>query len=49
MKLNAVDKVNHIHPSAFKEKYYNPMKPVVIKDLAKEWPAYTTWNWDLFQ
>jgi hypothetical protein len=23
--------------------------PVVIKDLSKDWPAYTKWNWDYFK
>jgi hypothetical protein len=49
MRLSSVDTVSAIHPDEFKEKYYDPMRPVVIKDMAKQWPAYATWNWDLFQ
>ncbi|HYF32320.1 MAG TPA: cupin-like domain-containing protein [Chitinophagaceae bacterium] len=49
MQLSSVEKVGLINPEEFREKYYNPMKPVVIKDLSKQWPAYSTWNWDLFQ
>ncbi|HPA23915.1 MAG TPA: cupin-like domain-containing protein, partial [Ferruginibacter sp.] len=26
----------------------NAMRPLVIKDLAKAWPAYTKWTWDYF-
>ena len=33
----------------FKEKYYHPQIPIVIKNFAKQWPAYTKWNWDYFK
>ena len=49
MNLNPVDKVATIDPVVFREKYYNPMKPVVITELAKQWPAYTKWDWDYFK
>lgn len=49
MKLQKVDTVNVIDPVAFKNNYYNTMKPLVIKDLSKKWPAYEKWNWDYFQ
>src|SRR5215217_8271153 len=49
MKLKAVDKVEEISSEDFKENYYLPQKPVVLKALAKEWPAYTRWNWDYFK
>jgi hypothetical protein len=48
MKLNPVDVVQTISPQAFKAQYYNVLKPVIIKDLAKQWPAYTKWNWAYF-
>jgi ribosomal protein L16 Arg81 hydroxylase len=48
MQLRAVDKVENISPEDFKKNYYEPMKPVVITGLVKEWPAYTKWNWDYF-
>ncbi len=48
MQLQAIDTVDHISPETFKENYYRPMKPLVIKDVAKSWPAYTKWNWDYF-
>jgi hypothetical protein len=48
MQLKAVDTVESISPEDFKKKYYNTMKPVVIKGLAKKWPAYRKWNWDYF-
>ncbi len=48
MQLSAVDVVEHITPKDFKEQYYLPGKPVIIKDLARQWPAYEKWSWDYF-
>ncbi|MBP6431372.1 MAG: cupin-like domain-containing protein [Ferruginibacter sp.] len=48
MQLKPVDIVETISAEDFKAKYYKPMKPLVIKDLAKQWPAYSKWNWDYF-
>ncbi|WP_346237093.1 cupin-like domain-containing protein [Niabella insulamsoli] len=48
MKLRPVDTVEQIAPDAFKRHYYNKRQPLVIKGLAKQWPAYTKWNWDYF-
>lgn len=48
MNLTPVDKVATIDPALFKEQYYDAMKPVVITELAKQWPAYSKWNWDYF-
>lgn len=49
MQLQAVDVVSNISPEDFKQKYYNTATPVVIRDLAKQWPAFTKWNWDYFK
>ena len=49
MNLQAVDTVKSISSEDFRKNYYEPMKPLVIKDLAKKWPAYTKWNWDYFK
>jgi hypothetical protein len=49
MQLQAVDVVNSISPEDFKKQYYDTMKPLIIKDLAKQWPAYNKWNWDYFK
>lgn len=49
MQLRAVDTVTNITPEEFKKKYYKTNTPVVIKDLAKKWPAYTKWNWQYFK
>jgi len=49
MQLQPVDVVKHISPDEFREQYYNPMVPVVIKDLSKDWLAYQKWSWDYFK
>ncbi|HVV04374.1 MAG TPA: cupin-like domain-containing protein [Puia sp.] len=49
MHLQAVDRVDTISPEDFRENYYNPMKPLVIRNLSKDWPATTKWNWDFFK
>ena len=49
MHLNPVSTFNDLEPDIFKKEFYEPGTPVVIKNLAKEWPAYTKWNWDYFK
>ena len=49
MDVSPVDTVEKINSADFKRKYYETMRPVVIKGMAKEWPAYTKWNWDFFK
>src|SRR3712207_2346345 len=49
MQLQAVPIVDSIAPQQFADLYYAQQKPVVIKDLAKQWPAYTKWNWTYFK
>ncbi len=49
MQLQPVDRVENISAEDFRKNYYLPMKPLVIRGLAKEWPAYTKWNWDYFK
>ena len=48
MQLQAVDVVDTISPEDFKKNYYEPMKPLIIKNLSKDWPAYKKWTWDYF-
>jgi len=48
MLLQPVDTVESISPEDFKKNYYYPGKPLIIKGLAKNWPAYQKWNWDYF-
>lgn len=49
MVLQPVDTVGSISAEKFKKEYYDASKPLVIRDLAKEWPAYTKWDWDFFK
>ena len=49
MQLRPVDIVSTITAADFKNNYYNPQIPVVIKDLSKSWPAYNKWNWGYFK
>jgi len=46
MVLSSVDIVEHISKEAFVKNYFKPQKPVLIKGLAKQWPAYDKWNLD---
>ncbi|HRD57315.1 MAG TPA: cupin-like domain-containing protein [Ferruginibacter sp.] len=48
MQLKPVDTVETISAEDFKKQYYDVKKPIVIKGLAKQWPAYDKWNWDYF-
>jgi hypothetical protein len=48
MLLQPVDTVDTITPEDFKKNYYDTGKPLIIKSLAKSWPAYEKWNWDYF-
>jgi hypothetical protein len=49
MQLQAIDTVESISPEDFRKNYYGPMKPLIIKDLARQWPAYSKWDWDYFK
>ena len=49
MQLNPVVTVDDIEPGIFKKEFYTPGIPVVIKNVSKNWPAYSKWNWDYFK
>ena len=49
MQLQEVDVVDDISGDDFKQNYYQAQKPLIIKNLAKQWPAYKKWNWDYFK
>ena len=49
MELQPVPQVNNISGEDFVKNYYRPQIPVVIKDLSKQWAAYTKWNWNYFK
>lgn len=44
--LNPIDIVDDITKEEFFEKYLKPRKPVVIKNMARKWPAYQKWTMD---
>ena len=48
MKLHTVDVLSSKEIEVFRRDYYLPNVPVVLKDLASDWPAYTRWDWDYF-
>ncbi|HMP94010.1 MAG TPA: cupin-like domain-containing protein [Phnomibacter sp.] len=48
MQLCPIDVVENIEYEEFQRNYFKPRKPLIIKGLAKQWPAYTKWNWDYF-
>ena len=49
MRLEPIEKTSVISDLDFKKNYYQPGKPLVIKDLAKQWSAYNKWTWDYFK
>ena len=49
MQLQEVPVYETIDPQVFHDNFYVPQKPVVIRDLAKDWPAYEKWNWAYFK
>ncbi len=42
--LKPIDIVDDISQEDFLEKYLKPCKPVVIKNMARKWPAYQKWT-----
>jgi hypothetical protein len=49
MNLAQIDTFEAISPQQFSTAYYQQQKPVIIKSLAKPWPAYEKWNWEYFK
>ncbi len=46
LHLKPIDVVDEISQEEFREKYLIPRKPVVIKNMARKWPAYQKWTMD---
>ncbi len=44
INLKPIDIVDDITQEEFIEKYLKPRKPVVIKNMARKWPAYQKWT-----
>ncbi|HVZ55935.1 MAG TPA: cupin-like domain-containing protein [Chitinophagaceae bacterium] len=49
MQLRPVVTVDSIEPGVFQREFYRPGIPVVIRNLSRDWPALTRWNWDYFK
>ena len=45
-KLTPIDVVDSISREDFHEHYLKPRRPVVIKNMARQWPAYEKWSLD---
>jgi len=48
LELSTVDKVSLIEQKDFSDSYFKPLRPLVIQDLAKSWPASKKWSPDFF-
>ena len=46
LHLTPIDVVDDITEEDFRKKYLKPRKPVVIRNMAKNWPAYQKWTMD---
>src|SRR5680860_424837 len=49
MKLKPIEKISGISPQEFQETYLNSKTPVVLTDLASDWPATEKWTWDFLK
>nr|WP_294905456.1 cupin-like domain-containing protein [uncultured Lacibacter sp.] len=49
MQLKPVDTFETISPEQFRTEYYLKCKPVIIKNMSHQWPAYQKWNWDFLK
>lgn len=44
--LSPIDIVNDISKADFENNYLKPRKPLIIKNMSRDWPAYDKWNLD---
>lgn len=44
--LSPIDIVDDISKADFEAHYLNPRKPLIIKKMSRDWPAYEKWNLD---
>ena len=44
LHLSPIDIVEDISKEDFRNKYLLPRKPVVLRNMAKNWPAYKKWT-----
>jgi len=48
MQLEQIESVDSIEAKDFKESYVKPLKPLVVRNLSKDWPAREKWSLDYF-
>ena len=48
LHLSAIDRVSVISRKDFSESYFSTLRPLVIQDLAKSWPALKKWTPEFF-
>jgi len=49
LELSPVEKVSLIDRKNFSDSYFKTLRPIVIQDLAKSWPALEKWSPDFFR
>lgn len=49
IKTTPIEVVENISKEDFIKHYYKPQKPVLIKNLTREWKAFEKWNLDYIQ
>jgi len=49
LELSPVDKVSLIDRKDFTDSYFKPLRPLVIQDMAKSWPALKKWTPSFFE
>ena len=49
LDLSPIDKVSLIDRKDFSDSYFKPLRPLVIQDLARSWPALKKWTPDFFK
>lgn len=47
--LKPIEVVDEISPEDFQKNYLKKRKPVVIRSMARKWPAYQRWTLDLLE
>jgi len=48
MNLLEVEKRENLSNDDFKKEYLKPLKPVILKDMSKDWKAKNKWSFDFF-
>ena len=49
IKTTPITEIETITKAEFVQQYYKPQRPVLIKGLTKDWPAYSKWNLEYIQ